>query len=62
MVTESSIKTITLTIIIVTVFIISYLFYIEGSDFYILMAFFGFFLSLVSASGYLTSSDKKRKK
>jgi len=57
---ESTVKTIALTIIIGIVFIISYLFFKEGSDFYILMVFFGFFLSIILASGYITSSNKKK--
>jgi hypothetical protein len=56
---ESTIKTISLTIITAIVFIISYLFFREGSDLYILIMFFGFFLSIILASGYLKTINKK---
>jgi len=61
MMEESSVKTISLTIIAVIVFIIGYLLYKEGSEFYILIMFFGFFLSIILASGYLRTPDKKKK-
>jgi len=59
---ESSVKAISLTIVTSIVFIISYLFYKEGSEIYILLMFFGFFLAIILASGYIHTSDKKKKK
>jgi len=61
MMEESSVKTISLSIVTVIVFIIGYLFYKEGSEFSILIIFFGFFLSIILASGYLRNIDKKKK-
>jgi len=58
MTNDKSIKTIALAIVAVVVFIISYLFYKEGSDFYVLIMFFGFFLSIILASGYINSTKK----
>ena len=59
MLDESSVKTISLSIIAAIVFIIGYLFYKERSEFFVLIIFFGFFFSIIFASGYLLNTDKK---
>ena len=56
----SVIQTISLTMVIIAIFVISYLFSIRESTISLLLLFFGIFLSIILASGYVKSSEKKK--
>jgi hypothetical protein len=58
---EKVIQTISLTVVISIIFIISYLFSLQDSDITIILLFFGIFLSIILASGFIKNSETKKK-
>ena len=56
---ESITKTIAVTLLSIVVIVISYLFYLNGSDIYVILLFIGVVLALVVAQDLIRSTKKK---